>query len=52
VEGFQNDQHMALGRNFHVIKELYLFLYFQKLNTPDIELHLGGDHSSSISTVS
>jgi hypothetical protein len=47
------DHHMALGRNFHIIKGLYLFLlYFQKLNTLDIKLLLGGDHSSFISTIS
>jgi hypothetical protein len=28
---FQNEQHMALDRNFHIIEELYfIFLYFQK----------------------
>jgi hypothetical protein len=52
VEGFQSDQNMALDGNFHIIKELYLFLYFQKIITPDIKLHLGGDHRSSISTIS
>jgi hypothetical protein len=43
---------MALDENFYIIEELYLFLYFEKLNTSEIKLHLGGDHSSSISTIS
>jgi hypothetical protein len=42
---------MALDRKFHIIEELYLFLYFQELNTSDIKHHLG-DHSSSTSIIS
>ena len=40
-------QHMALDRNFHIIKELHYIYVFSKLNTPDVTYHRREDHSNS-----
>ena len=41
------NQHMALDRNFHIIEELYYIFVYSKLNTPDIKHHIREDHSNS-----
>ena len=41
------NQHMALDRNFHIIEELYYIFVFSKLNTPDVKYHIREDHSDS-----
>ena len=40
-------QHMALDRNFISLMNFILFLYFQRLNTPDVKYHIREDHSNS-----
>ena len=40
-------QHMALDRNFISSRNFIIFLYFQRLHTPDVKYHIGEDHSNS-----
>jgi hypothetical protein len=37
---------------FISLRNYTLFLYFQKLNSPDMKFHVGEDHSDFISTIS
>ena len=41
------NQHMALDKNFHIIEELYYIFVFSKFKTPDIKHHKREDHSNS-----
>ena len=41
------NQHTTLDRNFISLMNFILFLYFQRLNTPDVKYHIREDHSNS-----